>query len=130
MGATWVGSEAATPPVKLNSSILFAPAGELVPGAMAALDRGGTLAVAGIHLSPIPALDYQQHLFLERDLRSVTANTREDGRSLLDLTVSVPLHTTTQEFPLAQANDALQMLKHDRINGAAVLRVSDSTRQM
>jgi propanol-preferring alcohol dehydrogenase len=91
---------------------------------MAALDRGGTLAVAGIHLSPIPALDYQQHLFLERDLRSVTANTREDGRSLLDLTVSVPLHTTTQEFPLAQANDALQMLKHDRINGAAVLRVS------
>jgi len=123
MGATWVGSEVSTPPMKLNSSILFAPAGELVPVALAALDRGGTLALAGIHMTPIPAMDYQQYLFLERDLRSVTANTREDGRSLLDLTVSVPLHTTTQEFPLAQANDALQMLKHDRINGAAVLRV-------
>ena len=124
MGATWVDSEASTPPVKLNSSILFAPAGELVPVALAALDRGGTLAVAGIHLTPIPALDYQQHLFLERDLRSVTANTREDGRSLMELTTFVPLHTTTQEFPLAQANDALQMLKHDHIDGAAVLRVS------
>jgi propanol-preferring alcohol dehydrogenase len=127
MGATWVGSEASTPPVRLNSSILFAPAGGLVPVALAALDRGGTLAVAGIHLTPVPALDYQKHLFLERDLRSVTANTREDGRSLLELTVSAPLHTTTQEFPLAQANDALQMLKHDRINGAAVLRVSPAT---
>jgi propanol-preferring alcohol dehydrogenase len=123
MGATWVGSEAATPPVKLNSSILFAPAGELVPVALAALDRGGTLALAGIHMTPVPAMDYQQYLFLERNLRSVTANTREDGRSLMELTVSVPLHTTTQEIPLAQANDALQMLKHDRINGAAVLRV-------
>jgi propanol-preferring alcohol dehydrogenase len=124
MGATWVGSEASTPPVKLKSSIIFAPAGEIVPVALAALDRGGTLALAGIHMSPIPAMDYQQYLFLERDLRSVTANTREDGRSLLDLTVPVPLHTTTQEFPLAQANEALQSLKHDRINGAAVLRVS------
>ena len=123
MGATWVGSEAATPPVKLNSSILFAPAGELVPVALAALDRGGTLALAGIHMTSIPAMDYQQHLFLERNLRSVTASTREDGRLLLNLTVSVPLHTTTQEFRLTQANEALQMLKHDRINGAAVLRV-------
>jgi propanol-preferring alcohol dehydrogenase len=123
MGATWVGSEASTPPVKLNSSILFAPAGELVPVALAALDRGGTLALAGIHMTPLPAMDYQQYLFLERNLRSVTANTREDGRSLLDLTVSVPLHTTTQEFPLAEANHALQMLKHDRIGGAAVLQV-------
>lgn len=118
-----MGSEAATPPVKLNSSIIFAPAGELVPVALAVLDRGGTLALAGIHMTPIPAMDYQQYLFLERDLRSVTANTREDGRSLLDLAVSVPLHTTTQEFPLAEANHALQMLKHDQIDGAAVLRV-------
>jgi len=123
MGATWVGSEASTPPVKLQSSIIFAPAGEIVPVALAALDRGGTLALAGIHMTPIPAMDYQQCLFLERDLRSVTANTREDGRSLLDLAAAVPLHTTTQEFPLAQANEALQALKHDRINGAAVLRV-------
>jgi propanol-preferring alcohol dehydrogenase len=123
MGATWVGSEASTPPVKLNSSIIFAPAGELVPVALAALDRGGTLALAGIHMTPIPAMDYQRYLFLERDLRSVTANTREDGRSLLELAATVPLHTTTQEFPLAQANEALQALKHDCINGAAALRV-------
>jgi len=124
MEATWVGSEASTPPVKLNCSIIFAPAGELVPVALAALDRGGTLVLAGIYMTPIPAMDYQHYLFLERDLRSVTANTREDGCSLLELAASVPLHTTTQEFPLAQANEALQMLKHDRINGAAVLRVS------
>src|SRR5208283_5533315 len=95
MGATWVGSEAATPPVKLNSGILFAPAGELVPVALAALDRGGTLALAGIHMTQIPPMDNQQYLFLERNLRSVTANSWDDGRSLLELTASVPLHTTT-----------------------------------
>ena len=124
MGGTWVGSEAATPSVKLNSGILFAPAGELVPVALAALDRGGTLALAGIHMTPMPPMDDQQYLFLERNLRSVTANGRDNGRSLLGLTASVPVHTTTQEFPLAKANGALQVLKHDRINGAAVVRVS------
>jgi D-arabinose 1-dehydrogenase-like Zn-dependent alcohol dehydrogenase len=83
--------------------------------ALAALDRGGTRALAGIEVTPISAMDYQQYLFLVRDLRTVTANTREDGRSLLELAASVRLHTTTQEFPLAQTNEALQMTKHDHI---------------
>jgi propanol-preferring alcohol dehydrogenase len=124
MGATWVGPADATPPVKLRSSILFAPAGELVPVALAALDRGGTLALAGIYMTPIPEMDYQKYLFQERSLRSVTANTREDGRELLRLAAEIPLHTHTQEFPLEQANTALQSLKQDRINGAAVLRIA------
>jgi propanol-preferring alcohol dehydrogenase len=124
MGATWVGPANATPPQKLRSSILFAPAGELVPVALASLDKGGTLALAGIYMTPIPEMDYQQSLFQERNLRSVTANTRRDGEELLQLAAQIPLHTHTQEFPLEAANEALQRLKHDQINGAAVLRVS------
>src|SRR2546428_10633340 len=97
MGATWVGDATDTPPNKLRSGILFAPAGELVPRALAALDKGGTLALAGIYMTPIPSLDYQQSLFLERNLRSVTANTRQDGQELLQLAAEIPLHTDTQE---------------------------------
>lgn len=123
MGAVWTGAADATPPQKLRSSILFAPAGELVPVALKALDRGGTLALAGIYMTPVPEMDYQECLFEERNLRSVTANTREDGKELLRLAAEIPLHTHTQEFPLAEANKALQALKQDRINGAAVLRV-------
>lgn len=124
MGAVWVGSADTTLPVKLQSGILFAPAGELVPNALAALDKGGTLALAGIYMTPIPEMDYGKYLFLERNLRSVTANTRQDGKELLRLAASIPLHTHTQEFPLEQANEALLALKRDQINGAAVLRVS------
>ncbi|HLH80421.1 MAG TPA: zinc-dependent alcohol dehydrogenase family protein [Chthonomonas sp.] len=124
LGAVWVGSAAERPPVKLRSSILFAPAGELVPVALSALDKGGTLAVAGIYMTPIPSMDYEKHLFYERNLRSVTANTRQDGKELLHLAETIPLHTHTQEFPLEAANEALQALKQDRINGAAVLRVA------
>jgi propanol-preferring alcohol dehydrogenase len=124
MGATWVGPSHATPPVKLRSAILFAPAGELVPVALAALDKGGTLALAGIHMTPIPAMEYQKYLFYERNLRSVTANTREDGRALLQLAAEVPLHTHTRAFALEEANEALRLLKADRINGAAVLEVA------
>jgi propanol-preferring alcohol dehydrogenase len=109
--------------VKLRSAILFAPAGELVPVAMAALDKGGTLALAGIHMSPIPAMEYQRYLFYERNLRSVTANTREDGRALLELAAEIPLRTATRPFPLEAANDALRLLKQDQINGAAVLEM-------
>jgi propanol-preferring alcohol dehydrogenase len=123
LGATWVGPADAVPPAKLRSSILFAPAGELVPPALAALDKGGTVALAGIYMTPIPSMDYQQYLFLERNLRSVTANTRRDGEELLQLAAEIPLHTHTQEFPLEAANEALQQLKHDAINGAAVLRI-------
>ena len=123
MGAVWVGGADAAPPVKLQGAILFAPAGELVPVALAALDRGGTLAVAGIHVSDIPPLNYQAHLFQERSLRSVTANTRADGEALLRLATEIPLHAMTEEFPLERANDALFRLRHDQIAGAAVLRL-------
>jgi alcohol dehydrogenase, propanol-preferring len=95
----------------------------LVPPALAALDRGGRLAVAGIHLSAIPPLDYATHLFQERELVSVTANTRADGRALLVLAASIPLRCTTQPFPLAAANEALRCLRADAIDGAAVLHV-------
>lgn len=124
MGATWVGEATDTPPAKLHSAIIFAPAGELVPHALAALDRGGTLALAGIYMTAIPALDYTTHLFQERNLRSVTANTRQDGSALLRLAQEIPLHSHTEEFSLERANDALWKLQHDQINGAAVLRVS------
>jgi propanol-preferring alcohol dehydrogenase len=124
MGATWVGEATDTPPEKLHSAIIFAPAGELVPLALAALDRGGTLALAGIYMTTIPALDYTTHLFYEHNLRSVTANTRQDGTELLSLAKDIPLHTHTEEFPLEQANEALRRLKHDQINGAAVLQVA------
>jgi propanol-preferring alcohol dehydrogenase len=107
--------------VALHGAILFAPAGEIVPSALAALDRGGVLAVAGIHLSAIPPLDYAAHLFQERELRSVTANTRADGRRLLELAAEIPLVTHTVPYALEGAGDALIDLKQDRIRGAAVL---------
>ena len=129
MGAIWVGGADAVPPVKLRGAILFAPVGELVPVALAALDRGGTLAVAGIHVSDIPALNYQLHLFQERSLRSVTANTRADGEELLRLAAEIPLHASTEEFPLEQANEALFRLRHDQVAGAAVLRIRKSPNQ-
>jgi propanol-preferring alcohol dehydrogenase len=100
---------------------LFAPAGEIVPDALAALDRGGVLAVAGIHLSQIPPLDYQAHLFQERTLRSVTANTRADGRALLRLAQEIPIRTRVTRYPLGRALEALRDLKADRVRGAAVL---------
>jgi propanol-preferring alcohol dehydrogenase len=121
MGAAWVGDAGATPPVALDGAILFAPAGDIVPAALASLDRGGVLAVAGIHLSEIPPLDYQAHLFQERELKSVTANTRADGRRLLELAEEIPLTTHTIPYPLERAGDALIDLKQDRIRGAAVL---------
>ncbi|MBI3800536.1 MAG: alcohol dehydrogenase, partial [Deltaproteobacteria bacterium] len=124
MGAVWVGDATATPPEKLQAAIIFAPAGELVPRALAVLDRGGTLALAGVYMTPTPPLDYAATLFYERNLCSVTANTRQDGVELLRLAREIPLRTHTEEFSLEQANVALSKLKHDQINGAAVLRVS------
>lgn len=121
LGAAWVGDSFERPPRLLDAAILFAPAGELVPPALECLDRGGTLAVAGIHLSDVPVLDYQRHLFQERGIQSVTANTREDGRALLELATAVPLRTDTHPYALEAANDALVDLKNDRIAGAAVL---------
>jgi propanol-preferring alcohol dehydrogenase len=121
IGATSVGDPAARPPELLDAVILFAPAGELVPVALSALDRGGTLAIAGIHLSGIPSLDYQQELFYERKITSVTANTREDGREFLEIAERVPIRVSTMCYGMERADEALKDLAHGRVRGAAVL---------
>ncbi len=121
LGAVWVGGATEMPPDKLHGSIIFAPAGELVPPALRALDRGGTLALAGIHMSPIPALDYDRDVFGERVIRSVTANTRQDGIDLLREAAAIPIKPHTVRFPLEEANRALQELKAGAFQGAAVL---------
>ncbi len=123
LGAVSVGAAADRPPVPLDSAILFAPVGELVPVVLEALDRSGTLAIAGIHLSDIPPLDYQRHLFQERQVRSVTANTRTDGEELLSLADRLGLRTTVTPYPLERVDDALVDLADDRITGAAVIEV-------
>lgn len=124
LGAMWTGGPGDDPPERLHSAILFAPAGELVPQALRSLERGGTLALAGIYLTPIPPLDYTLHLYHEKTLRSVTASTRRDGEELLRLAVEIPIVTQTQLFPLREANRALQLLKEGGINGAGVLEIS------
>jgi propanol-preferring alcohol dehydrogenase len=121
LGAASAGGADDRPPEPLDSAILFAPVGDLVPVAMEALDRSGTLAIAGIHLSDIPVLNYQRHLFQERGLRSVTSNTREDGREFLALAERVGIRVTVSPYPLSRADQALADLAADRVNGAAVL---------
>lgn len=111
------------PPVELDAAILFAPVGDLVPPALEALDRGGTLSVAGIHLSDIPSLNYQRHLFQERQLRSVTSNTRADAHAFLEFAAQHRLQVTSPVYPLDRADEALSDLSAGRIAGAAVLRV-------
>ncbi|MBI4514706.1 MAG: zinc-dependent alcohol dehydrogenase family protein [Deltaproteobacteria bacterium] len=125
LGAAWTGGAEAPPPEPLDSAVLFAPAGELVPPALAALDHGGTLALAGIYLSDIPPLQYERHLFHEKNLRSVTANTRQDGEELLRIAGEIPLRPRTVAFALESANEALGRLKHDAIAGAGVLQVGE-----
>jgi propanol-preferring alcohol dehydrogenase len=124
LGVDSVGTAQAKPPEPLDGAILFAPAGELVPVALRALDRGGPLAVAGIWVSEIPALDYETELFQERSLRSVTANTRADGEVFLALAARVGVRATTVTYPLSEADRALADLAHGRYSGAAVLDVS------
>lgn len=111
------------PPVALDSAILFAPVGDLVLPALEALDRGGTLAIAGIHLSDIPPMNYQRHLFQERQVRSVASNTRTDAREFLAFAGRHHLEVTSPQYPLAHADDALADLGAGRISGAAVLVV-------
>jgi len=124
LGAVWVGEATELPPEPLHSAIMFAPAGELVPPALRALEKGGTLALAGIYMTPIPSLDYTLDLFQERTLQSVTANTRQDGLDLLKEAAAIPIHPHTTPFPLEQANTALQELKAGTIQGAAVLSIA------
>jgi propanol-preferring alcohol dehydrogenase len=121
LGAASVTGANGTPPEPLDAAILFAPVGDLVPVALAALDRGGTLVVAGIHLTDIPVLDYQAHLFQERTLRSVTANTREDGREFLAAAAAIPIRSTARPYRFEQANEALRDLARGAFSGAAVL---------
>ena len=121
LGVDSVGEADAQPPEPLDGAILFAPAGELVPVALRALDAGGTLAVAGIWLSEIPPLDYESELFHERRLRSVTANTRHDGEEFLQLAHRFGVRATTVGYPMDQAPTALSDLAHGRFGGAAVL---------
>lgn len=123
LGAASAQGAADPPPVPLDAAILFAPVGDLVLPALAALDRGGTLAIAGIHLSDIPSLNYQRHLFQERQVRSVTSNTRADARAFLDFAGTHHISVTTPEYPLGQADRALADLSAGRIAGAAVLLV-------
>jgi propanol-preferring alcohol dehydrogenase len=120
LGARWAGGTVAEPPVKLDSAIIFAPAGEIVPAALKALKKGGTLALGGIHMSPIPPLDYNL-LYFERVLRSVANNTRKDGEDFLRIAAEIPIRTQVHTFRLREANRALNQLKNDAIEGAAVL---------
>jgi len=124
LGAASAGDADDPPPEALDAAILFAPVGTLVPVALAALDRGGTLAVAGIYLSDIPVLHYDEHLFQERTLKSVTANTRQDGIDFLALAERIGIRPTTQSYPFEAADRALADLARDRVNGAAVIRIS------
>ena len=123
MGAAWVGGASDAPPVPLHGSIIFAPAGELVPPALRALERGGTVVLAGIHMSPIPSLEYDRDVFGERVIRSVTANTRQDALDLLREAAAIPIKPRTQRFALEEANHGLQALKAGDIQGAGVLEI-------
>ncbi|MEV4443026.1 zinc-binding alcohol dehydrogenase family protein [Streptomyces sp. NPDC049577] len=123
LGAAYAGDVTAAPPAPLDAAILFAPSGDLVPLALEALDRGGTLAVAGIHLTAVPPLDYGRHLFQERGLRSVTANTRADGRAYLAETARHRPVVHVRGYPLSRADVALADLAAGRVTGAAVLTV-------
>ena len=112
-------------PPALDSAIIFAPAGELIPVALKVLKKGGTLVLAGIHMSTIPAMDYNL-LYWERVIRSVANNTRQDGEDFLRVAAEIPVRTRVQAFPLADANRALNALKNDEVNGAAVIQVAAS----
>ncbi len=123
LGATWTGTSENEPPYKLNSVVNFTPAGPTVLDGMRLLDKGGTQALAGIYMTPIPEMDYGKYLYHERTLRSVANATRQDGNELLKISAEIPIKTTTQLFPLQDANKVLQLLKDSKIDGAAVLEI-------
>ena len=123
LGADWVGTARDEPPTKLTNAIIFAPVGGLYLDALRSLDRGGTVVSAGIHMSPIPEMDYDTYLYHERKMLSVANATRKDGEELLKVAAEIPVRTTVQTFPLEAANDALRLLRAGRVNGAAVLKI-------
>jgi propanol-preferring alcohol dehydrogenase len=120
LGAAWTGAAGDDPGAALDNAIIFAPAGDLVPPALRAVRKGGTVVLAGIHMSPIPALEYDW-IWGERGLRSVANATRQDAEDLLALAATIPIQTEVETFPLAAANDVLLKLKQSGIRGAAVL---------
>jgi propanol-preferring alcohol dehydrogenase len=122
LGAVWAGDSTDEPPASFDAALIFAPAGELVISALRSLKRGGTVTLGGIHMSPIPQMDYSL-LYHERVIRSVANNTRQDGEDFLKIAAEIPIHTEIRLFPLDQANEALAALKNDAIRGAAVLTV-------
>jgi len=124
MGAAWAGEKARDMPVKVDSAIIYAPAGELVPQALEKLEKGGTLSLAGIYMTPIPEMEYARCVFYERDIHSVTANTREDGRELLAEAARIPIRPRVTKYRLDQVNQALQDLKADRIDGTGVVVIA------
>jgi propanol-preferring alcohol dehydrogenase len=126
LGAEWAGTVDQDPPVKIHSSIIFAPAGSIVPRAMEHLDKGGTLATAGIYMTPIPEIVYDTHLYHEKVIRSVANSTRRDGIELLELAAKIPIKTEVVSYPLEEAQQALLDLKEGRINGAAVLKIEQN----
>jgi len=125
LGAAWAGGSNGEPPKKLDAALIFAPAGELVIAALRHLKRGGTVAIGGIHMSPVPPLDYDL-LYHERMVRSVANNTRTDGEDFLRIAAEIPIHTEVREFALEEANEGLNARKNDAIRGAAVLRVAQA----
>lgn len=124
LGAAWTGSANETPPHPIDGAVIFAPAGQLVPEALRVLKRGGTVALAGIHMSPIPQMEYKR-LYEERTLRSVANSTRQDVTELLDVAPDIPIKTEVDVVPLEDANRALQSLKRSEIRGSGVLRIAD-----
>jgi propanol-preferring alcohol dehydrogenase len=122
LGAEWAGSSTERPPEELDAAIIFAPVGELVPAALAAVAKGGVVVCAGIHMTEIPSFSYDL-LWGERALRSVANLTRQDGEEFLELAPKVPVRTETREFELGEANEALQHLRAGELHGAAVLKI-------
>ncbi len=123
LGAAWVGTADDEPPARLSNAVIFAPAGRLYLDALRVLDRGGRVVSAGIHMSPIPELDYDRYLYHERTMLSVANATRQDGEELLAVAAEVPVRTTVRTYPLEAANEALDDLRSGRLDAAAVLRI-------
>ena len=125
LGAVWTGSAQDDPGARMHGSIHFAPVGWLVPEALRVMERGGTLVCAGVTMTPVPELDYDELLYWERTLRSVANFTREDARELLELAAEIPIETTTQAYSLREANEVLLKLKNSEIDGTAVLEIGN-----
>jgi propanol-preferring alcohol dehydrogenase len=123
LGAVWTGFAEDSPPELMDCSILFAPSGKIVPAVLRALKKGGTLALAGIYMTPIPEIDYNL-LYGERIIKSVTNSTRQDAIELLNLAFKIPIKTAIEVFPLKEANTVLKRLKNSKIRGSAVLEIS------